>query len=53
MTAICVVGGIEQARDTVMHNFLMDGKEKKRVLSDIKTEWCRHVVMTNSFMMPA
>jgi hypothetical protein len=37
INAICVMGGINQARDTVMHHSLMDGKEKKRVLSNIKT----------------
>ena len=35
MNAICVIRDIDQARDTVMHNSLVAGKEKKRVLSDI------------------
>jgi len=38
MNAICVMGGIDQSRDTVVHNSLMNGEEKKRDLSDIKTE---------------
>jgi hypothetical protein len=48
MNAICVVGGIDQSQDTVIHNSLMDGKEMKRVLYAIKMEWRRRFVMTNS-----
>ncbi len=41
MSGICVMGGIDKARDIGTHNSLMDGKEKKRGFSDIKMEWRR------------
>ena len=36
--AIFAMGDIDQKRDTVMHNNLMDGKVKKQVLSNTKVE---------------
>ena len=41
-------GDIVQARDTVLNESKMNSKEKKLVLSSVKTEWKRRVVMTNS-----
>ncbi len=48
MEIICRMGGIDMATDTVMHYGGMDGAEKKRILSDINTQWKVRVVMTNS-----
>ena len=48
MAAISAIGDIDEERDTVMHNNIMDGKDKKRVLPNIWIEWQKRVVMTNT-----